>query len=81
MFRFLSIAAAALLLAPGSAFAQVKIGLMVSATGPTTAIGTPQKNTGELLPTRIGLISVEYVQYDDGGDTTRGVQNAKKLLQ
>ena len=30
--------------------AQVKIGLMVSATGPTTAIGIPQKNTGELLP-------------------------------
>jgi branched-chain amino acid transport system substrate-binding protein len=81
MFRSLSIAVAALVIASGPAFAQVKIGLMVSATGPTTAIGTPQKNTGELLPTRIGLISVEYVQYDDGGDTTRGVQNAKKLLQ
>jgi len=81
MFRFLSLAVAALLLASGAAVAQVKIGLMVSATGPTTAIGTPQKNTGDLLPTRIGLISVEYIQYDDGGDTTRGVQNAKKLLQ
>jgi len=64
-----------------AAFAQVKVGLMVSATGPTTAIGIPQKNTGELLPKKVGDATVEYIQYDDGGDTTRAVQNAKKLLQ
>ena len=63
------------------AAAQVRIGLMVSATGPTSAIGIPQKNTGELLPARIGDTSIEYVQFDDGGDTTRAVQNAKKLIQ
>ena len=65
----------------GAAAAQVKIGLMVSATGPTTAIGIPQKNTGDLLPRKIGDATVEYIQYDDGGDTTRAVQNAKKLMQ
>src|SRR5207237_2269878 len=48
--------------------------------GTTTAIGIPQKNTGELLPRRIGDTSVEYIQLDDGGDTTRAVQNAKKLI-
>ncbi len=64
-----------------AAHGQVKIGLMVSATGPTTAIGIPQKNTGDILPRRIGEATVEYVQYDDGGDTTRAVQNVKKLLQ
>ena len=64
-----------------AAAAQVKIGLMVSATGPTTAIGTPQKNTGDLLPRKIGDVTIEYIQYDDGGDTTRAVQNAKKLIQ
>lgn len=63
------------------ASAQVRIGLMVSSTGPTTAIGIPQKNTGDLLPRRIGNASVEYFQLDDGGDTTRAVQNAKKLIQ
>jgi branched-chain amino acid transport system substrate-binding protein len=63
-----------------SALAQVRIGLMVSATGPTTAIGIPQKNTGDLLPRKIGNATVEYFQLDDGGDTTRAVQNAKKLL-
>ena len=63
------------------ALAQVRIGLMVSATGPTTAIGIPQKNTGDLLPRSVGGIGIEYFQLDDGGDTTRGVQNAKKLIQ
>jgi len=65
----------------GAALAQVKVGLMVSATGPTTAIGIPQKNTGDLLPRSIGGASVEYIQLDDGGDTTRAVQNIKKLVQ
>lgn len=60
---------------------QVKVGLMVSATGPTTAIGIPQKNTGDLLPRKIGDATVEYIQLDDGGDTTRAVQNIKKLIQ
>ena len=64
-----------------AAAAQVKVGLMVSATGPTTAIGIPQKNTGDLLPRKIGDATVEYVQLDDGGDTTRAVQNIKKLIQ
>jgi branched-chain amino acid transport system substrate-binding protein len=59
---------------------QVKVGLMVSATGPTSAIGIPQKNTGDLLPRKIGDTTVEYFQLDDGGDTTRAVQNVKKLV-
>ena len=75
------VAALTLALVATAAAAQVKIGLMVSATGPTTAIGIPQQNTGMLLPTRIGDATVEYIQLDDGGDTTRAVQNAKKLLQ
>lgn len=61
--------------------AQMKVGLMVSATGPTTAIGVPQKNTGDLLPRKVGNTTIEYFQLDDGGDTTRAVQNVKKLIQ
>jgi branched-chain amino acid transport system substrate-binding protein len=62
------------------ALAQVKIGLMVSATGPTSAIGIPQKNTGELLPKKIGDVAIEYISLEDGGDTSRAVQNIKKLI-
>ncbi len=72
---------ASLLLVSVVANAQVRIGLMVSATGPTTAIGLPQKNTGELLPKRVGETTIEYLQLDDGGDTTRAVQNVKRLIQ
>jgi len=79
---FAPIALAALLLgsAIGPAAAQVRIGLMVSATGPTSAIGIPQKNTGDILPRTIGGAPVEYVSLEDGGDTTRAVQNVKKLI-
>ncbi len=80
MLRRLAAALAAVALSTAAA-AQIKVGLMVSATGPTTAIGIPQQNTGALLPTTIGGATVEYIQLDDGGDTTRAVQNAKKLLQ
>jgi branched-chain amino acid transport system substrate-binding protein len=64
-----------------AAFAQIRIGLMVSATGPTSAIGIPQKNTGDILPKKIGDATVEYISLEDGGDTTRAVQNVKKLVQ
>jgi branched-chain amino acid transport system substrate-binding protein len=63
-----------------SATAQVRIGVMVSATGPTSAIGIPQKNTAALLPTRIAGTTIEYIVLEDGGDATRAVQNAKKLI-
>jgi branched-chain amino acid transport system substrate-binding protein len=61
--------------------AQIRIGLMVSATGPTAAIGIPQKNTGDILPRTMGGESVEYISLEDGGDATRAVQNVKKLIQ
>jgi branched-chain amino acid transport system substrate-binding protein len=80
MFVRASMIGVALALGVASASAQVKVGLMVSATGPTSAIGIPQKNTAALLPTRIGEASIEYIQLEDGGDTTRAVQNAKKLI-
>jgi branched-chain amino acid transport system substrate-binding protein len=76
----LLILTAVLALCAHAATAQVKIGLMVSATGPTSAIGIPQKNTAELLPKTAGSATIEYFQLEDGGDTTRAVQNAKKLI-
>jgi branched-chain amino acid transport system substrate-binding protein len=75
------IALAALLVFSTAVSAQIKIGLMVSATGPTSAIGIPQKNTGEILPKQIGGVPVEYISLEDGGDATRAVQNIKKLVQ
>jgi hypothetical protein len=76
----IALAAALLGLTITSAGAQIRIGLMVSATGPTSAIGIRQKNTGDILPRTIGGARVEYISLEDGGDTTRAVQNVKKLI-
>lgn len=78
--RIFALALAATL-SVSTACAQIRIGLMVSATGPTSAIGIPQRNTGEILPRNIGGASVEYISLEDGGDTTRAVQNVKKLIE
>lgn len=79
--RRMAAVALALMLAVPNAVAEIRIGLMVSATGPTSAIGIPQRNTGEILPRTIGGERVRYYSLDDGGDTTRAVQNVKKLIQ
>jgi len=78
--RFIAVfALCAAFVAP--AHGKIRIGLMVSATGPTSAIGIPQRNTGDILSRAIGGASVEYISLEDAGDTTRGVQNVKKLIQ
>ncbi|MGZ5133458.1 MAG: ABC transporter substrate-binding protein [Caldimonas sp.] len=74
---------AAVLLAGLAAFAaqaQMKVGLIASSTGPTAVVGIPQKNTGALLPKKIGAIDVEYIVYDDASDPTQSVALVKKLL-
>lgn len=75
-------AAAALLIAAWSlaAAAQIKVGVIYSATGPTAVVGIPQKNTVPLLPRRIGDATIEYLHYDDASDSTQTVQLVKKLV-
>jgi len=60
--------------------AQVKIGVVSSATGPTALVGISQKNTVPLLPTHIGNLSVEYIALDDASDPTNTVTEIKKLI-
>jgi branched-chain amino acid transport system substrate-binding protein len=72
--------AAALALAWSTAYAQVKIGVIASTTGPTAVVGIPQKNTVALLPKKIGDYTVEYIVLDDASDPTQTVIGAKKLL-
>src|SRR3990167_7290641 len=63
-----------------SAQAQVKIGVVVSATGTAAFVGIPQKNAVALLPMKIGNTPIEYITYDDASDPTQSVTLAKKLL-
>ncbi|NMG16362.1 ABC transporter substrate-binding protein [Aromatoleum bremense] len=62
------------------AHAQVRIGVVSSATGPTALVGIPQKNTVALLPAKIGDLTVEYIALDDASDPTASVTAVKKLI-
>lgn len=64
----------------GNAFAQIKVGVSVSATGPAASLGIPEKNTFALLPKQIAGQKVEYIVLDDATDTTTAVKNARKLI-
>jgi branched-chain amino acid transport system substrate-binding protein len=64
----------------GSVGAQVKIGVIVSATGPAASLGIPEKSTVGLCPKIMGGKSVDYILLDEASDTTAAVQNAKKLI-
>lgn len=70
----------AALFCAGGAHAQMKVGVIASATGPTSVVGIPQKNTVPLLPKKIGDTTIEYVFYDDASDSTQSVQVFRKLL-
>ncbi|ACB34666.1 Extracellular ligand-binding receptor [Leptothrix cholodnii SP-6] len=73
-------AIASLNLAAGSAMAQIKVGVTVSATGPAASLGIPEKNTIALMPKTIGGKTVEYIVLDDASDTTKAVANTRRLI-
>lgn len=60
--------------------AQVKVGVIYSATGATSFVGIPQRNTVALLPEKIGDLTVQYIGLDDASDPTQTVTNVRKLL-
>jgi branched-chain amino acid transport system substrate-binding protein len=67
-------------LVAGTAQAEIKVGVTLSATGPAASLGIPEKNTFELLPTTIAGEKVTWIVLDDGSDTTKAVTNTKKLI-
>ena len=74
------IAAAVATTFAGAAFADINVGVVVSATGPAASLGIPEKNTFALMPTSIGGEKVNYIILDDASDTTTAVKNTRKLL-
>lgn len=64
----------------GSAVAQVKVGVVTSASGPVALVGIPQKNSIPLLPKTAGGEAIEYVALDDASDPTAAVAAFKKLV-
>ena len=54
--------ATALALACVSVYADITVGVTVSATGPAASLGIPEKNTIELMPKLIGGQKVNYIR-------------------
>ena len=63
-----------------AAWADINVGVTLSATGPAASLGIPEKNTISLLPQSIGGQKVNYTVLDDASDTTAAVTNTRKLI-
>ncbi len=62
------------------AYADVNVGVTVSATGPAASLGIPEKNTIALMPQTVGGQKINYIVLDDASDTTQAVSNTRKLI-
>ena len=80
MKRSLTLAAASLSLLAGGALAQVKIGVSLSLPGPGSGLGLPMQNGVKLWPKTLGGQPIEVILLDDATDPTKGVQNARRLV-
>ena len=82
MPRFLNttLAAAVGLLASAATFADVTVGVSLSLTGPGSGLGIPASNGIKMWPATIGGEKIKLVVLDDATDPTKGVQNARRLV-
>ena len=82
MPRFLNktLAAATGLLASAATFADVTVGVSLSLTGPGSGLGIPASNGIKMWPATIGGEKIKLVVLDDATDPTKGVQNARRLV-
>jgi branched-chain amino acid transport system substrate-binding protein len=79
--RLLAAAAAGLAaLAATPARADLTIGVTISLTGPTSALGIPTKNGIALWPTTIAGEKVNVIMLDDATDPTTAVKNTRKFI-
>ncbi len=80
----LAAAAMAALALPGSpASAQtneITIGITITTTGPTAALGIPERNALDFVPKEIGGVPLKLVVLDDGGDPTNATTNARRFV-
>ncbi len=82
MKRFLqsALAAATALLACSAALAEITIGASLSLTGPGSGLGIPMSNGLKMWPATVGGEKVRLIILDDATDPTKGVQNARRLI-
>jgi branched-chain amino acid transport system substrate-binding protein len=75
-----TVAALGALAASGTAQAQIKLGAILSISGPGAAMGVGYKGAFDLFPTEIGGQKVEYIIRDDATDASTGYTIAQKMI-
>ena len=58
----------------------ITIGVSISTTGPAAALGVPEKNAIEFVPTEIGGAKIKTIVLDDAGDPTAATTNARRFV-
>ena len=82
-----ALALAAFLALAALAQGALKVGVVVSATGPAASLGIPERNTflliQEMLDRQGGVAGrkVEFVILDDASDTTQAVRSTRRLVE
>lgn len=79
--RMLGMAAVLALLLANEAAAQIKIGAIISVTGPTAAMGVGYKNAFDTFPTEIAGKSVTYIIRDDAADASAAVSITQRMIE
>jgi branched-chain amino acid transport system substrate-binding protein len=77
---FAAAASVALLVASGHARAQIKLGAILSISGPGAAMGVGYKGAFDLFPGEIAGQHIEYIIRDDATDASTGFTAAQKMI-
>lgn len=72
--------AASLALIAGPAQADMKIGVVLSLTGPASGLGIPVNTGFELWPETVGGEKVTFITLDDASDPARAQKNVQRLI-
>lgn len=80
MLRRGLVAALTVIAAGQAVAAEIKVGVIVSASGPAASLGIAQRNTTTLYPDSIAGHKLTVVVLDDQSDSTVATSNARKLV-
>src|SRR5690348_8933151 len=59
---------------------EINIGISIITTGPSAALGIPERNALEFVPKEIAGVPLKLTVLDDGGDPTTATTNARRFV-
>lgn len=58
----------------------ITIGITISTSGPSAALGVPERNALEFVPAEIAGVKIKTIVLDDAGDPTTATTNARRFV-